>query len=64
MQLDKAKFGIVCRFSVLSSVGGLQRCGGEHIAPAELGDSLWLFPILIFHVDIDADPVLFLGIHR
>ena len=45
--LDWAMFGIACHLSTLSSGGGLQRCGEENIAPAESGDSLWLFLILI-----------------
>lgn len=42
---------------ILQQSQEMQRCGEEHIAPAELGDSLCLFPILISHVDVD--PMLF-----
>ena len=55
---------------MLSSDVGLQRSqvgmlsGEENIAHAESDDSLWLFPILISYVDVDADPMLFLGLHQ
>ena len=35
----------------------MQRCGEEHIAPADFGEPLCPFPILISHVDVD--PMLF-----
>ena len=41
------------RWSTVVLIAGGCRCGEEHIVPAESGDSLCLFPIPIFYVDVD-----------